>query len=207
MDALRDSYSRLAPTYAERLSHELDGKPLDRWLLERVARESVGTVLDVGCGPGHVTAFLAQHGAEARGLDLAPGMIEVARARVPGSPFEVGDLSALRFADGELGAVVAMYALIHLPRERVAAAVAELARVLRPGGLFLAAVHAGDETLHPDELWGVPIDITWHFLAPELLFEAVAAAGLEPVERLVRWPYEGAEHESRRAYVLARKRG
>jgi uncharacterized protein len=204
-DALRDSYDRLATAYADHLWHELDGKPLDRWLLERVAREAVGPVLDVGCGPGHVTAFLAGHGARVSGLDLSPAMIAVARARVPGCEFAVGDLRALPHASGSLGAVVAMYSLVHLPRAEVAAAVAELARVLAPGGLLLAAVHAGDETLHPDALWDIAIDLDWNFVAPELLFDAVAAAGLAPVERLVRWPYDGAEHASRRAYVLARR--
>ncbi len=203
--SLRDSYDRLAATYAAELGHELEGKPLDRWLLERVAREARGPVLDVGCGPGHVTAFLAAHGADARGLDLSPGMIAVARARAPGREFAVGDLRALPHADGTLGAVVAMYALCHLAREQLAAAVAELARVVAPGGLLLLAVHAGDERLHPEELWGIPIDVDWIFHDPDLVFAAVAAAGLTPLERLVRWPYDGAEHASRRAYLLAQK--
>lgn len=206
-DALRDGYDRLAATYADELWHELDGKPLDRWLLERVARDARGPVLEVGCGPGHVTAFLAGHGADAAGLDLSPAMIAVARARVPAARFEVGDLRALPYADGALAAVVAMYSLIHLPRPDLPAAVAELARVLAPGGLLLAAVHAGSETLHPGELWGIAVDIDWNFIEPEALFAAVAAAGLTAVERLVRWPYDGAEHASRRAYVLARKPG
>lgn len=206
-DSLRDGYDRLASTYADQLGHELDGKALDRWLLERLAREARGPVLDVGCGPGHVTAFLAAAGADARGLDLSPGMIDVARARAPGLRFDVGDLRALPHADGALGGVVAMYALVHLPPAELAPAVAELARVLAPGGLLLAAVHVGraGEILHPDELWGVAIDVDWHLFEPDLLFAAALAAGLAPVERLVRWPYPDAEHASRRAYLLARK--
>ncbi|MBK9030433.1 MAG: class I SAM-dependent methyltransferase [Myxococcales bacterium] len=205
-DALRDGYDRLAATYAARLGHELDGKPLDRWLLERVARTAVGPVLDVGCGPGHVTGFLAAHGADARGLDLAPAMVAIARAQVPAARFEVGDLRALPDADATLGAVVAMYSLIHLPRAEVPAAIVELARALRPDGLLLLAVHAGTETLHPDALWDIPVDIDWNFLEPDALFAAVAAAGLVALEQLVRWPYPD-EHASRRAYVLARKPG
>ncbi|HVV87238.1 MAG TPA: class I SAM-dependent methyltransferase [Kofleriaceae bacterium] len=202
---LRDGYDRLAAAYALHLWNELDGKPLDRWLLERVAAGAPGPVLDVGCGPGQVTAFLAARGADAHGLDLSPAMIDLARARVPAATFEVGDLRALPHADGSLGAVVAMYSLIHVPRPDLAAAVAEHARALAPGGLYLAAVHAGSETLHPDELWGIPIDIDWNFVEPDALFAAAAAAGLQPLERLVRWPYDGAEHASRRAYLLARK--
>ncbi|MEQ1508639.1 MAG: class I SAM-dependent methyltransferase, partial [Myxococcota bacterium] len=201
-DPLVDGYDRLAAAYADRLWTELDDKPIDRWLLERVAREAVGPVLDVGCGPGHVTAFLAAHGADARGLDLAPGMVEVARARSPGLAFQVGDLRALPYPDATLGAVVAAYSLIHVPRDQLVAAVAELARVLRPGGLLLASVHAGSETLRPAELWGIPIAIDWNFVEPEVLFGAAEAAGLVPLERLVRWPYP-TEHPSRRCTLLA----
>jgi SAM-dependent methyltransferase len=124
---------------------------------------------------------------------------------VPGVPFDVGDLRALPHTAGSLGAVVAMYSLVHLPADRLAVAVIELARVLAPGGLLLAAVHAGSEVLHPGELWGVPVDLDWHFHEPESLFAAGEAAGLAPLERIVRWPYEGAEHASRRAYLLARQ--
>jgi SAM-dependent methyltransferase len=204
-EPVEHAYDRLAATYADRLWAELDGKPLDRWLLERVAREAPGTVLDVGCGPGHVTGFLAAHGADARGLDLSPAMIDVARARVPAATFTVGDLRALPLADESLGAVVAMYALVHLPPGELAPAIAELARVLAPGGLLLVALHAGREVLHPGELWGIPVDLDWHLHEPDALFAAIADAGLAVVERLVRWPYEDAEHPSRRAYALARR--
>lgn len=204
---VRDTYDRLATSYADALWHELDGKPLDRWLLTRVAHEARGRVLDVGCGPGHVTAFLAAHGADVTGLDLSPEMIAVARARVPGLPFVVGDLRALPEPDGALGAVVAMYALVHVPRGQLGPPIAELARVLAPGGLLLVSLHVGEEELRPPELWGVAIDLAWHFHPADDLVAAVAAAGLEPVERVVRWPYEGAEHGSRRVYVLARRPG
>ena len=76
--------------------------------------------------------------------------------------------------------------------------IVELARVLGPGGLLLIAVHAGTETLHPDALWDIPVDIDWNFLEPEPLFAAVAAAGLVPVEQLVRWPYPDVEHRADR---------
>jgi hypothetical protein len=51
----------------------------------------------------------------------------------------------------------------------------------------------------------VPVELTWIFHPAEAFFAAVAAAGLTPLERIVREPYLGAEHPSRRAYVLARR--
>ena len=69
-DALRDGYDRLASAYADQLWHELDGKPLDRWLLERVARAAVGPVLDVA----HLVITMD-------GLTLAPPKMKVVVAR------------------------------------------------------------------------------------------------------------------------------
>lgn len=204
-ERVRQTYDQLAAAYAGALWDELVGKPLDRWLLGRVAHEARGRVLDVGCGPGHVTAYLAAQGADVSGLDLSPAMIDVARARVPDVSFVVGDLRALPEADRSLGAVVAMYAVVHVPRGELGPPIAELARVLAPGGLLLVSLHVGEEELRPPELWGIPVDLAWHFHPASDLFAAVVAAGLEPVERVVRWPYEGGEHASRRAYVLARR--
>lgn len=204
-DDLRDGYDRLATRYADELGDELDGKPLDRWLLDTVAREAPGELLDVGCGPGHVSAYLAARGATVRGLDLSPQMIAVARARVPAARFAVGDLRALPDADRSLGGVVAMYALCHLPGPALAPSIAELARVVAPGGLLLVAVHAGTDVLRPDALWDIPIAMSWHFHDPDAVVAAIAATGLAPRERLVRWPYDGAEHASRRCYVLAQR--
>jgi hypothetical protein len=62
-------YDRVAEAYAAALSDELRGKPLDRWLLERIAAEAPGPILEIGCGPGHIAAFLADHGATVQGAN------------------------------------------------------------------------------------------------------------------------------------------
>ena len=93
----RRSYDTVAGAYAGRLRDELDGKPLDRALLAALLEQlPAGTpVADLGCGPGHVTGWLAARGATAVGVDLSPGMIEVARREQPGAEFRVGDLLSL----------------------------------------------------------------------------------------------------------------
>jgi trans-aconitate 2-methyltransferase len=63
-------------------------------LLARVGAENPATVVDLGCGPGNLTALLAERwpGAQVHGIDSSPEMIERARASVPHVRFEVGDL-------------------------------------------------------------------------------------------------------------------
>jgi 2-polyprenyl-6-hydroxyphenyl methylase/3-demethylubiquinone-9 3-methyltransferase len=93
-------------------------------------------VLDAGCGGGLVSKGLAEAGVRVVGVDRLPGCLEVARRAVPaGLRTAVGELERLPFADASFDAVVAADVLEHVPD--LPAAVAELARVLRPGGAFL----------------------------------------------------------------------
>ena len=56
---LRESYDRVAGAYAARVGGELAGKPADRRLLDALAADAEGLIGDLGCGPGHVAAYLA----------------------------------------------------------------------------------------------------------------------------------------------------
>jgi SAM-dependent methyltransferase len=101
-------------------------------------------VLEVGCGPGHLSIRLAgRHGLEVTGLDLDPAMIERARANVDRLGdwderrplFLVGDVASLAFPDGSFDLVVSTLSMHHWADP--AAGLAEIARVLRPGGRAL----------------------------------------------------------------------
>jgi SAM-dependent methyltransferase len=200
----RRSYDSVAGAYAARLRDELDGKPLDRALLAALLeqRPAVAPVADLGCGPGHITGWLAARGATAVGVDLSPGMIEVARREQPGAEFRLGDLLSLPAADGEFGAVIAFYSLIHLTPGELPAALAELYRVLRPGGLALLAFHAGTEVRHVTDWLGHDVDVDFRFYEPADVVAALAAAGFTVQARLERAAYP-AEVDTRRAYLLA----
>jgi SAM-dependent methyltransferase len=200
----RRSYDTVAGAYAGRLRDELDGKPLDRALLAALLEQRpAGTpVADLGCGPGHVTGWLAARGATAVGVDLSPGMIEVARREQPGAEFRVGDLLSLPAADGEFGAVIAFYSVIHLTPGELPAALAELYRVLRPGGLALLAFHAGTEVRHVTDWLGHDVDVDFRFYEPADVTAALEAAGFTVQARLERAAYP-AEVDTWRAYLLA----
>ena len=202
------AYDALAATYAEHLVDELDGKPFDRWLLERLADLAAGgPVADAGCGPGHVAFHLAAAGADVRGFDLSPGMVDEARRRFPELPFEVADLTALPAPDGATGwsAIAAWYSLVHLAGSELRPAVALLARALAPGGWLAVAVHVGDEVRHQTELWGQPTDLTFVFHDPRSVIDAFATAGLVDVEWYRRGPLPAGEADTERLYVLARR--
>jgi SAM-dependent methyltransferase len=92
-------------------------------------------LLDVGCGTGHHLAELGGRGFEASGVDGSAEMLDHARRLNPGRDLRVADVEALPFADASFDVVLSVEVLRYLARpER---AIAEMARVLRPGGLAL----------------------------------------------------------------------
>lgn len=205
---VRRTYGAVAEAYAEHLAHELEGLAFERWLLERVAAEAPGPVIEVGCGPGHVTAFLAASGADARGLDLTPEMVEVARRLHPDVRYDVGDLRRLMRPESAAGwgAVLAWYSLIHLADSELPAALEALVRPLAPGGLLVLAMQAGDDVRRLTEWFGVG-DLALDFVRrdPDTVVAGVQAAGLTDVEWYLRGPHTGSGETTRRLYVLARR--
>ena len=105
-----------------------------------------GIVADVGCGTGRITAHLRHLGVDAFGIDLSPGMIEVARREHPGLRFDVGSMTDLALADASVAGLVAWYSLIHVPDDEINSVFAHFRRVLRAGGPLLLSFHVGDES-------------------------------------------------------------
>jgi SAM-dependent methyltransferase len=92
------------------------------------------SILDVGCGPGYVSAAAAERDAAPIGLDFSGEMIAIAKKMWPRIEFREGDAQNLPFQDANFDCVLANFALLHLTNpER---AMAEAARVLKPGGRF-----------------------------------------------------------------------
>ena len=164
----------------------------------------MGTVADVGCGPGHLARYLAARGLPVVGVDLSAAMVAEGGRRNPGIPFRAGDMLALDEADGVWGAIVAFYAIVHLAPDEVSRALAEFRRVLRPGGLLLLAFHVGDEVVHRGEMWGVPVTLDFRFFETSEIERRLWAAGFALEAWVEREPYPEVEHPSRRAYLLAR---
>jgi SAM-dependent methyltransferase len=205
-DSIRRSYDALAERYSEHLGEELAYKPLDRALLallvEGLAPDQA--IADVGCGPGHVAAWLASKGVPTVGIDMSPGMVAVGRREHPEVEFRQGDLLSLPASDGEFGSVVALYSIIHLTDQELLPACRELRRIITPGGRMLVSFHVGDEVRRVDEMWGQHVELDFHFLRIEVVTEALVAAGLTVEAELVRTNYP-QEVETRRAYLIVKR--
>jgi SAM-dependent methyltransferase len=172
----RTSYDTVAASYADRY-RDLDGQPVMRHVFalfaELVARAGGGPVADVGCGPGHVTAFLRGLGLDVFGIDLSPGMVATAERDNPGIRFEVGSMTDLDLADASLAGIVAWYSTIHVPDEDLRKAFDDFHRILRPDGVLLLGFHVGDgANLKTEGYGGHPMKVYVY---------------KRPVERLAGW--------------------
>jgi SAM-dependent methyltransferase len=201
------SYDRVADEYVTRIYDELRHKPLDRQLLDRLAGSvrEVGLICDMGCGPGQVARYLHERGAQVCGVDLSPEMVVRARHLNPGIEFQQGDMLALDVEDGAWAGIAAFYSIIHIPRVDVVRALRELGRVLRPGGRLLLTFHIGDEVKHLEEWWGYKVSVDFLFFRSDEMAGYLKSAGFEVEEIIERDPYPDVEHQSRRAYIFARK--
>jgi SAM-dependent methyltransferase len=196
----------VAEQYATGFREELAVKPLDRALLACLIEqtENGAPIADLGCGPGHVAAWLAGHGRTAVGIDLSAGMIAIGRREYPGVEFRRGDLLELPAREAEFGAVGALYSIIHLESGELVRAFAQMHRVLRPGGLLLAAFRIGSEVRHLDQRWGQAVDVDFRFFEPPRVVQVIQDAGFVVEAQLERVSYP-QEVDTRRAYLSARR--
>lgn len=206
------AYDAVARAYDSQVGDELDGKPLDRALLDGfIELASPGTIADVGCGPGHVTQYLAARQAEVIGIDLSPGMIAVARERAPTLTFAVGSMLQLPAATASWSGAIALYSIIHLSAGERAIAFGEFARTVRPGGWLLVAFHidspefAAGEVNHVTNWFGKPVDLDGFFLEPNQVAREIKAAGFAIMWTVNRQPWPEVEYPSRRCYLLAQR--
>ena len=199
-----DAYDAIAVVYAGLDRDDLHGPSLDRSMLtafaDHVRADGAGTVAELGCGPGPVTALLRDLGLDVFGVDLSPVMIGLARETYPDLRFEVGSMDALDLPDEGLSGVVSWYSVIHAPPRHVPRYFTEFRRVLAGGGHLLLAFFEAE---------GGPVTPFDHKVATAYrwpiddLAELAATSGFTEVGRMLREPREGERF--RRGHLLLKK--
>lgn len=197
LDTVRESYDRVADNYVEMVTTtgvgDVRAHPWMRAAMDVFADAvtGLGPVLDVGCGPGTVTSYLAERGVDVSGVDLSPRMIDHARRLYPGCRFSVGSATELDLADASWGGILGWWSLFNLPRDVLPPVLSSFARALVPHGQVIIATHVGDGDLHRTEAYGgVGVRWTTHRWRPGQIVELLERAGLRPTAEL-RLPADG----------------
>ena len=140
-DTVVNDYDSFAEAYSAENEASLLNAYYERPAMLALAGDVAGRrILDAGCGSGPLFAALRDRGAIVTGFDNSAGMVELARRRLgDGADLQVADLGGpLPFQDGEFDDVIASLVLHYL--EDWGPALAELRRVLKPGGRLLVSV-------------------------------------------------------------------
>lgn len=182
---VQQAYSGLSDVYIELFASGEHEHPEDLALVDRHLGSLSGPLLDLGCGPGHLTAHLASRGRDVTGIDLVPEFIAHARRAHPTVRYEVGSLTDLPRADGSVAGAVAWYSLIHFRPDQLDAALAEVRRVLVPEGVLVVGFFDGGRC----EPFAHKVVTAYRWPVDELA-SRLAAVGFTEVERLQR-PQDG----------------
>jgi MPBQ/MSBQ methyltransferase len=189
---VRALFDSLALEYVRSREHQFSFVAQKRLVVGMLA-EARGRLLEVGCGPAVMTPDLLAMGFQVQGVDVSPEMLRRARLRMAGHPlaqrcrFSAGDFEQLAFPDACFDAVLAMGVLEYLAD--YGAALREIHRVLRPGGIAMLA-----GPLRPRNRWARRLADAWMLFPTEQEYRAwFAAAGFADVEVLPLAPawYEG----------------
>lgn len=154
-------------------------------LIELVPEDLDARWIDVACGPGVISRAMASRVGSVSGVDLTPAMVEEAERRagedgIGNVSFAIGDATALDYADASFAGAITRLSLHHVPAPgRV---LAEMARVVRPGGLVvvsdIAADNDGEAASWREEIERLRDPSHWACRTPESLRRMGEAAGL-----------------------------
>jgi SAM-dependent methyltransferase len=180
---------------------EAHNQPLFEAVLHAAGAGPGTRLLDVGCGSGLTLVLAAERGAIPVGLDISPGLLQIARDRLPDADLREGDMEYLPFGDGTFDAVAGVNAFQFAGNPQKA--LREAARVTRPGGRVVASLFAAPErsqgtVVHEAMNALIPPDqaadhAPYSLSAPGHLEAALADAGLHKTgdgEVVCHWRYQ-----------------
>jgi SAM-dependent methyltransferase len=176
-ETVRAGYDEMADRFAE-WGARVEGDPRDRHLARFIELlPAAGSVLDLGCGAGLPSTGRLAETFRVVGADISDAQIALARRNVPAAELLRADMLDLDFPDASFDGIAALYSIAHVPREQHPRVFALVRRWLRPGGVFLASLGAGDLPSWTGEWLGVPMFFSSH--SAEANLRLLRDAGLD----------------------------
>lgn len=198
---INKAYDDAADDYAAKFWNEIEHKNLDRILLRWLADQIPPSekILEIGSGPGEVSAYLSIFHSGCIGTDFSEQMIRNAREYFPKVIFEVQDFFNLGYADSSFAAVVAFYAIVNLTKEEIGKVLAEAKRVLKPNGILLFTFHVrkSKNTLTIDRFFAKDNQLSFYLYTVGEIRKLIKSLGFEPIDIITRYPYKVSLQGSR----------
>jgi SAM-dependent methyltransferase len=177
---VRDAYSSMSTQYISLFDRGWQDHDDDTALVRRHLTGLQGPVLDLGCGPGHWTAYLHSLGADVSGVDMVPEFIAHAQATHPGPRFRLGSMTGLDVPEHSVAGILAWYSTIHLPPSGLDRVLAGFHKILASSGMLVVGFFDSDDDVAEFDhkvitAYRWPVDVFSHHLAK---------AGFTEVQRL-----------------------
>jgi len=195
-------YNRIAAEYLDARERWPEDYTVER--IDRMAEqlEEGACVLDLGCGSGHPYGTYLDIRFRVIGVDILPGQLRLGQELESGPEFVLADMASLPFGPGSFGAIMALYSIIHLPREELEDLYAGLRELLRPRGRIFAVL-GQTEWVGTEQDWLVDgVEMYWSQFAGDRSVELLEEAGFkvltselipDPVDQSVNHVYVVAE--------------
>ncbi|UCG36138.1 MAG: class I SAM-dependent methyltransferase [Candidatus Bathyarchaeota archaeon] len=172
-EIVRKGYDKIAREY-QAYRHTFDNAEVLKEFSSHLSKSA--RILDAGCGAGIPFArLLFQLGFEVVGVDFSANMLRLAKKSVPEAALIKGDMTRLGFRDNSFDGLVALYSIIHIPREMHASLYQSFHRILKPGGLMLVCL-GSDEWEGEDEYFGARM--FWSEYSLKEALQMVKSAGI-----------------------------
>jgi SAM-dependent methyltransferase len=142
---VRDAYSSMSEQYIALFDGDWHAPESDTALVRDHLAGLDGTVFDLGCGPGHWTAYLHSLGADVTGIDLVREFIDHARTNFPGPEFRLGSMTELDIPDHSVAGILSWYSTIHLPPQELDRVLTEFRRMLAHSGRLVIGFFDSDD--------------------------------------------------------------
>jgi trans-aconitate methyltransferase len=181
MEQVRQPYASVAALYIKLFGARQHVHRDDLAFIGRHLAGQRGAVLDLGCGPGHITDYLRELGADATGIDMVPEFISHARTAYPDGRYELGSIETLDAADHSIAGLLAWYSLIHLAPQALHRVLTEFRRAIAPAGMLVLGLFDGAEMTAFDH----KVVTAYRWPAGEIS-RRLARASFTEVERLQR---------------------
>ena len=147
MEMVRRAYGTMAQRYIELFGNSAQVHPEDLALITRHLSIRAGVVLDVGCGPGHLTEHLRLLDVDVAGIDMVPEFVNHARVAYPHGQYVLGSMDRLPFSESSAVGILAWYSLIHVKPSDLDEVLVELRRVMVPGAPLVTGFFEGDDVV------------------------------------------------------------
>ncbi|MCE1180416.1 MAG: methyltransferase domain-containing protein [Micrococcales bacterium] len=191
----RAAYDTVADVYADRFTATEPEQAVELAMIDHFCAllGEPRRVLDAGCGAGRMLPYLAARGCRPEGIDLSSQMVRRAATDHPEFPCAVGSLTAIGFPDDTFDGVFSWYSTIHNPDDDLDRILAEMVRVLRPGGHLLVAFQVGEGVRRVGQGFAAAgYDVVMHryHRSTDDIATRLRSHGLEIVARLERAPVD-----------------